>query len=67
MIALIVFLMSCDCKRSLALPHDAVGLSAVVSVVFPVYTHLLFAYLVSNYYNECLFIALFCTSFMLLK
>ena len=45
--------MSCDCKCSAALPHDAVGLSAVVSVVFPVYTHLLFAYLVSSYYNEC--------------
>ena len=29
--ALIVFLMSCEC--SAALPHDAVGLSAVVSVV----------------------------------
>ena len=53
MIALIVFLMSCDCKCSVALPHDAMGLSAVVSVVFPVYTHLLFAYLVSNYYKEC--------------
>ena len=23
--ALIVFLMHCDCKRSVALPHDAVG------------------------------------------
>ena len=39
--ALIVFLMSCDCKSSVALPHDAVGLSAVVSMFFPVYTHLL--------------------------
>ena len=46
--ALIVFLMSCDYKCSAALPHDAVGLSAVVSVVFPVYTHLIFAYLVSS-------------------
>ena len=45
--------MSCDCNCSVALPHDAVGLSAVVSVCFPVYTHLLFAYLVSSYYNEC--------------
>ena len=45
--------MSCECKCSFALPHDAVGLSAVVSVVFPVYTYLLFAYLVSSYYNEC--------------
>ena len=45
--------MSCDCKCSVALPHDAVGLSAVVIVVFPVYTHLLFAYLVSSYNNEC--------------
>ena len=45
--------MSCDCKCSAALPHDAVDLSAVVSVVFPVYTHLLFAYLVYSYYNEC--------------
>ena len=45
--------MSCDCKCSVALPHDAEGLSAVVSVVFPVYTHLLFAYLVSSCYNEC--------------
>ena len=45
--------MSCDCKCSVALPHDASDLSAVVSVVFPVYTHLLFAYLVSSYYNEC--------------
>ena len=35
----IVFLMSCDCKCFVALPHDAVGLSAVVSVGFPVYTH----------------------------
>ena len=51
--ALIVFLMSCDCKCSVALPHDAVDLSAVVSVIFPVYTHLLFVYLVSSYYNEC--------------
>ena len=51
--ALIVFLMPCDCKCSDALPHDAVGLSAVVSVFFPVYTHLLFAYLVPSYYNEC--------------
>ena len=50
--ALIVFLMSCDCKCSVALPPDAVGLSVVVSVVFPVYTHLLFAYLVSSYYND---------------
>ena len=45
--------MSCDCKCSVALLHDAVGLSAVVSDVFPVYTHLLFAYLVSSYFNEC--------------
>ena len=51
--AFIVFLMSCDCKCSATLPHDAVGLSAVVSVFFPVYTHLFFAYLVSSYYNEC--------------
>ena len=27
--ALIVFLMSCDCWRSVALPHGAVGWSAV--------------------------------------
>ena len=45
--------MSCDCKCAAALPHGAVGLSAVVSVVFHVYTHLLFAYLVSSYYYEC--------------
>ena len=45
--------MSCDSKCSVALHHDAVGLSAVVSVVFPVYTHLLFTYLVSSYYNKC--------------
>ena len=45
--------MSCDCKCSVALPQDAVGLSAEVSVLFPVYTHLLLAYLVSSYYNEC--------------
>ena len=49
--------MSCDCKCSVALPHNAMGLSAVMSVVFPVYAHLLFAYLVSSYYNECSFIA----------
>ena len=30
--ALIVFLMSRDCNCSVALPQDAVGLSAVVSV-----------------------------------
>ena len=41
-----------DCKCSVALHHDAVGLSAVVSVAFPVYTHLLFAYLVCSYYNN---------------
>ena len=37
-------------------PHHTLTyyiLSAVVSVVFPVYTNLLFAYLVSSYYNEC--------------
>ena len=45
--------MSCDYKCSVALPNDAVGLSAVVSVVFPVYTHLRFANLMSSYYNEC--------------
>ena len=50
--ALIVFLMSCGCKCSVALPHDAVDLSAVVSVVFPVNTYLLFAYLVFSLYNE---------------
>ena len=32
--ALIAFLMPCDCKCSVALHHDAVGLSAVVSVFF---------------------------------
>ena len=51
--------MSCDCKCSVALPHDAVGLSAVVSVFFPVYTHFLFAYLVSSYFMNVSFIALF--------
>ena len=51
--ALIVFQMSCNCKCSESLPHDVVGLSAVVSVFFPVYTHLIFAYLASSYYNEC--------------
>ena len=51
--ALIVFLVSCDCKCSVPLPHDAVGRSTVVIVFFPVYTHLLFAYLVSSYCNEC--------------
>ena len=51
--ALIVFLVSCDCKCSVPLPHDAVGRSAVLIVVFPVYTHLLFAYLMSSYCNEC--------------
>ena len=45
--------MSCYCKCSVALPHDAVGLFAVVIVVFPVYNHIHFAYLVSSYYNEC--------------
>ena len=45
--------MSCDCKCSVTLHHDAVGLSAEVSGGFPVYTHLLFAYLVSSYYNVC--------------
>ena len=44
--------MSCGCKCSVALSHDAVDLSAVVSVVFPVYTHLIFAYLVFSFYNE---------------
>ena len=34
--ALIVFLVSCDCKYSVPLPHDGVGLSAVVIVFFPV-------------------------------
>ena len=29
------------------------GRSAVLILVFPVYTHLLFAYLVSSYCNEC--------------
>ena len=44
--------MSCDYKCSVALPHnaalphDSVGWSAVVIVVFPLYTHLRFAYLV---------------------
>ena len=52
-VALIAFLMPCDCQCSVALPHGAVGLSAVVNVFFPVYTHLLFAYLVPSYYNEC--------------
>ena len=42
-----------DCKCSVAIPHNAVDLLAVVSVLFPVYTHLLFAYLVSSYSNEC--------------
>ena len=45
--------MSCECKCYVTPHHDAVGLSAVVSVVFPVYTHLLFAYLVSSHYNGC--------------
>ena len=45
--------MFCDCKCSVALPYDAVDLSAVVGVFFLVYTHLLFAYVVSSYYNEC--------------
>ena len=45
--------MSCDCKYSVAFPHYAVGCDAVVNVLFPVYTHLLLAYLVSSYYNEC--------------
>ena len=44
--------MSCGCKCSVAFPQDAVDLSAVVSVVFPVYTHLLFAYLVFSFHNE---------------
>ena len=38
--ALFVFLVSLDC--CVALPHDARGLSAVVIVVFPDHTHLLF-------------------------
>ena len=39
--ALFVFLVSCGCF--VALPHDAMGLSAVLSsVVFPAHTHLLF-------------------------
>ena len=44
--------MSCGCKCSVALPHDAVDLSAVVSEVFPVYTHLIFAYLVFGFCYE---------------
>ena len=44
--------MYCGCKCSAALPHGAVELSAVVSVFFPVYTHLLFAYLVFSFYND---------------
>ena len=42
-----------------ALPHDAVDLSAEVSVVFPVYTHLLFAYLVFSCIMNGPIIALF--------
>ena len=44
--------MSCGCKCSVALPHDAVDLSVVVNYGFPVYTHLLFAYLVFSFNNE---------------
>ena len=40
--ALTVFLMSCDMQCSVALPHGAVGWSAVWGVVFPDHTHLLF-------------------------
>ena len=56
--ALIVFLMSYDWKCSVALPHDAVGLFAVVSVFFSCLYSLTFAYLVSRFYNECAFKAL---------
>ena len=37
-VTFIVFLMYCDCKCSIALPDDVVGLSAVEIVVCPVYT-----------------------------
>ena len=33
-VALIVFQVSCDCKCSVPLPHDAVGWSAVVMCFF---------------------------------
>ena len=39
---LIVFLISRDCKCSVALPHGAMGWSTCVIVVFPDHTHLLF-------------------------
>ena len=45
--------MSCDCKCSVLLPHDAMGLSAVVIVFFSCLYSLTFAYLVSSFCNEC--------------
>ena len=57
--ALIVFLMSCYCKCSVALPHDAVVLSAAVSVFFPVYTNLLLLIYCPTIIMNVSFIALF--------
>ena len=39
---LTVFLISCDCKCAVAIPHDAVGWSAVCDVVISDHTQLLF-------------------------
>ena len=38
---LVVFPMYCDCWRSTALPHGAVGWSEVCDCGFPDHTHLL--------------------------
>ena len=46
LVALRVFLVSRDCY--MVLPYDATGLSAVVIVVFPDHTHLLFLRIVPN-------------------
>ena len=47
---LIDILMYCDCKCSVALPHGAVGWSALCDVVFSDHTHLLFVIKKSNLY-----------------
>ena len=47
--------------------HSRLLLSAVVSVFFPVYTHLLFAYLVVSYYNECFIHSTILNSFQAFK
>ena len=41
---LIVYMISCDCYCSVVLPSGAMGLSAVVIVLFPDHTHIRFYY-----------------------